>query len=61
MEDRPSVGEDKIVAISLLNAQELNEVGARLKHLFPVTNDGMFDDLLKRLDKASTAGRWRCR
>ena len=61
MVERPSVGKDKIVAISLLTAEELNTVGARLKHLYPVTDDGAFDDLLKQLDKAARTSRWHRR
>ena len=41
---------DKIVAVSLLTAEELRVAGGILKRVYPVPADRKFDDLLQALD-----------
>lgn len=53
MSSPPRRQADKIVAIGLLTAEELRNVGTGLHRLYPVSDDGAFDDLLKAIgDKA---------
>jgi hypothetical protein len=52
MTSAPRRQADRIVAIGLLTAEELRNVGTGLHRLYPV-HDGAFDDLLKAIsDKA---------
>ena len=46
---------EKIVAVGLLTENDVRTLGSSLKKVFPITDDGRFDDLLKALDKAQHA------
>lgn len=46
---------DKIVAIGLLTETHVRMLGSSLQKVIPITDDGMFDDLLEALDKADSA------
>lgn len=48
---------DQIVAIGLLTAEELRNVGTGLHRIYPVSDDGAFDDLLKALDRKARTRR----
>jgi hypothetical protein len=41
----------RIVAVGLLTQHDLDRLGSGFKRAIPVADDGMFDDLLARLDK----------
>lgn len=56
MNDIPAADPNAIVAVSLLTAEELRKVGTSLKQVYPVPQDGKFDDLLKALDRADARG-----
>lgn len=43
---------EKFVAIGLLTAPEFARWGDKLRHVYPVTGNPEFDDLLKAIDKA---------
>jgi hypothetical protein len=43
--------DERIVAVSLLTAEEVRVVGQCLKHVYPVPADQKFDDLLRALDQ----------
>lgn len=59
MNDRRDRKDDKIVAISLLTAEELKNVGTGLKRLYPLPEDDDFDDLLQQIDRAVRGGKGR--
>lgn len=42
---------DRIVAISLLTSEDIQVLGSSLKRVYPVPEDGSFDDLLRALDR----------
>ncbi len=44
---------DEIVAVGLLTREEVRVLGGSLKHVFPVPDDGSFDELIRRLDRES--------
>jgi hypothetical protein len=44
---------EKVVAVALLTQEELNNVRTGLKRLYPVPEDGGFDDLLGALERAA--------
>jgi hypothetical protein len=46
--------ENEIVAVVLLSDGELKKYGSDLKLVYPVPTDGSFDDLLRRLELASS-------
>ena len=43
---------DKIVAVSLLTAEETRVLGSSLKRVYAVPDDGSFDELLRALDRS---------
>ena len=43
----------RIVAIGLLTEKEFRTLGQDLKHIFPVTDDGQFDDLLAEIERVT--------
>ena len=43
--------DDQIVAVCLLNREEVRRLGSSLKLVFPLPSDGRFDDLLRSLDR----------
>lgn len=43
---------EKIVAVGLLTESNVRALGSSLKKVFPITDDGRFDDLLTALDRA---------
>jgi len=45
---------DKAVAYALLTEDELAQMGASLKRVFPITEDSPFEDLLRELDRLVT-------
>lgn len=47
--------EEKIVAVGFLTEQNVRTLGSSLKKVFPITDDGRFDDLLKALDQGRHA------
>ena len=53
---KPPQPREKIVAIGLLTEQELRNVGTGLHRIYPVTDDGSFDDLLMAI-RQKTASR----
>ena len=42
--------DNKIVAISFLTREEVRVIGSSLKHVYPLPDDGKFDELLRSLD-----------
>lgn len=50
---------DKIVAIGLLTAEELRNVGTGLHRLYTVPEDGAFDDLLQAIGERTRQARPR--
>jgi hypothetical protein len=46
-------GQEKIVAVSLLTETEFRTLGPNLKRVFPLPNDGEFDELLRAIRRAS--------
>lgn len=46
---------EKIVAVGLLTESNVRTLGSSLKKVFPITDDGRFDDLLSALDQAQQA------
>ncbi len=57
MTGREPTDSENIVAVSFLTAEELKNVGTSLKRIYPLPDDGAFDDLLKALDRAAAAGK----
>jgi hypothetical protein len=57
MTELPRRRADKIVAIGLLTAEELRNVGTGLHRIYPIASDGEFDDLLKAIDRKAREGR----
>jgi hypothetical protein len=49
--------QDRIVAVSLLTAEEVRVLGSSLKRVYSLPSDGRFDDLLRRLDEENDATR----
>lgn len=45
------VPKDEIVAVGLLTQRDLERLGDRFRGAIPVHPDGMFDDLLAKLDQ----------
>ena len=45
---------DRIVAVSLLTTEEVQVLGSSLKRVYPLPEDGSFDDLLRALDRGDT-------
>jgi hypothetical protein len=45
---------DRIVAVSLLTSEEVRVLGSSLKRVYPLPEDGTFDDLLRALDRGDT-------
>ncbi len=54
-EGRDVVPSEKIVAVGLLTESNVRTLGSSLKKVFPITDDGRFDDLLSALDQAQRA------
>lgn len=46
---------EKIVSVAFLNQREVDKLAEPLSHCIPVVDDGMFDDLLSRLDQIEFA------
>jgi hypothetical protein len=44
---------EKIVAVGLLTEREVRRWGQDLKHIYPVPDDGTFDDLLSAIRRAT--------
>lgn len=44
---------DKIVAVGLLTAKEVQTWGHDLKHIYPVPEDTKFEDLLRAIDQTT--------
>jgi hypothetical protein len=57
MTDPPRRRADKIVAIGLLTAEELRNVGTGLHRIYPLSDDDTFDELLKAIDRRTRKGR----
>lgn len=49
------VTSDRIVAVGLLTERDVAALGKSFRRLYPVENDGAFDDLLAKLDKVGCA------
>ena len=47
---------EAIVAVGLLTQTQVNMLGPALKQVFPLTQDGRFDDLLAALDRERHRG-----
>jgi hypothetical protein len=45
---------DRIVAVGLLTARDLDVLGTGFKRIFPVDEDTSFDDLLAQIDGLTT-------
>jgi hypothetical protein len=45
---------DRIVAFSLHTAEEVRVLGSSLKRVYPLPDDGSFDELLRELDRRDT-------
>ncbi|MEG3181207.1 hypothetical protein [Sphingomonas sp. LT1P40] len=45
------MAENRIVAVGLLSQRDLDLLGAGFSRHFPVSNDEIFDDLLRQLDQ----------
>ena len=52
MNDDQRQGKNRIVAVSLLTAEELRNVGTGLRRLYPVPDGSDFSDILQQLGKA---------
>lgn len=48
---------EKIVAVGLLTAKQVQRWGQDLKHIYPVPNDATFDDLLKAINRVTSPRR----
>jgi hypothetical protein len=46
-------GQEKIVAVSLLTETEFRTLGPNLQRVFPLPQDGEFDELLKAIRRAT--------
>jgi hypothetical protein len=51
------VESEKIVAVGLLTAREVRRWGQDLKHIYPVPEDGTFEDLLSAIRRATARPR----
>lgn len=47
----------RIVAVALLDEYEARNVATSIKRLYPVTDDGSFDDILAAIDQAAKRRR----
>jgi hypothetical protein len=56
MPELPRRRADRIVAIGLLTAEELRNVGTGLHRIYPVPKDGDFDELLKAIERKARNG-----
>lgn len=45
----------RIVAVGLLTERDVAALGKSFRRLYPVEDDGSFDDLLAKLDKVGSA------
>lgn len=50
-----SVTSDRIVAVGLLTERDVTALGKSFRRLYPVEDDGSFDDLLAKLDEVGSA------
>lgn len=53
------MAQERIVAVGLLTSRDLDRLGEGFKRCFPVSDDGKFEDLLRAIDEADSAGPLR--
>ena len=53
------LAQEDIVAIGLLTGSDLERLGSGFKRCFPVTDDHMFEDLLRAIDQVDAAAGLR--
>ena len=53
------MAQEDIVAIGLLTGSDLERLGSGFKRCFPVSDDHMFEDLIRAIDHADTVSALR--
>ncbi len=51
-----AVHREQVVAVGLLTQTHLDMLGSSLKHVFPITDDNRFGELLEALDALDREG-----